>query len=80
MCLFGPGAVYDGVAGPGCEMFASDGYSVEVWLAVRPVVYLRSDVTVKDLTITESGTEQDWTTSLPDGYSEENLEYGQIKN
>ena len=59
------------------ELFYSDDAR---WLAVRPVVYLRSDVTVKDLTITESGTEQEWTTSLPDSYPGENLEYGQIKN
>ena len=79
-CAFGPGAVYGGGAGTGCGVFVSDGCSDAVWLAVRPVVYLRSDVTVKDLTITESGTEQDWTTSLPDSYSGEDLEYGQIKN
>ena len=69
-----------GFAGTGRGLFSSDGGSVASWLAVRPVVYLRSDVTVKDLTITESGTEQDWTTSLPDSYSGEDLEYGQIKN
>lgn len=79
-CYFGPGAVTGGTAGTGSGMFISDGFSGAVWLAVRPVVYLRSDVTVKDLTITESGTEQEWTTSLPDSYSGENLEYGQIKN
>ena len=70
----------DGFAGAGCGMFASDGDSVEGWLAVRPVVYLRSDVTVKDLTITESGTEETWTTSVPNSYPGENLEYGQITN
>lgn len=79
-CSFGPGAVSGGDAGAGCEVFSSDGDSGAGWLAVRPVVYLRSDVTVKDLTITESGTEQEWTTSLPGSYSGENLEYGQIKN
>ena len=79
-CAFGPGAVGDGFAGTGFGMFRSGGGSGEAWLAVRPVVYLRSDVTVKDLTITESGTEQEWTTSLPDSYPGENLEYGQIKN
>ena len=79
-CYFGPGAVYDGFAGTGCVVFLSDGDSGECWLAVRPVVYLRSDVTVKDLTITESGTEETWTTSVPNSYSGENLEYGQITN
>ena len=70
----------DGNAGTGYEMFNSDGNSNEKWLAVRPVVYLRSDVTVKDLTITESGTEETWTTSVPNSYPGENLEYGQITN
>lgn len=79
-CYFGPGAVHVGGAGTGCVLFASDGFSDELWLAVRPVVYLRSDVTVKDLTITESGTEETWTTSVPNSYSGENLEYGQITN
>ena len=79
-CAFGPGAVVGGGAGAGCGMFNSDGNSNEAWLAVRPVVYLRSDVTVKDLTITESGTEETWTTSVPNSYSGENLEYGQITN
>lgn len=68
------------VAGTGYGMFYSGGISRELWLAVRPVVYLRSDVTVKDLTITESGTEETWTTSVPNSYSGENLEYGQITN
>ena len=79
-CSFGPGAVSGGFAGTGYGVFASDGRSSERWLAVRPVVYLRSDVTVKDLTITESGTEETWTTSVPNSYSGENLEYGQITN
>lgn len=79
-CYFGPGAVSGGCAGTGCGVFDSVGGSHELWLAVRPVVYLRSDVTVKDLTITESGTEETWTTSVPNSYSGENLEYGQITN
>lgn len=79
-CGFGPGAVCVGCAGTGCGLFFSVGSSLERWLAVRPVVYLRSDVTVKDLTITESGTEETWTTSVPNSYSGENLEYGQITN
>ena len=79
-CVFGPGAVHGGGAGTGYGVFGSGGVSIARWLAVRPVVYLRSDITVKDLTITESGTEQEWTTSLPGSYSEEDLEYGQIKN
>ena len=79
-CAVGPGAVRAGSAGAGCVMFYSYGYSGELWLAVRPVVYLRSDVTVNDLTINESGTEERWTTSIPNSYSGEDLEYGQITN
>lgn len=79
-CYFGPGSVYGGGAGTSGGLFHCKGYSFTEWHAVRPVVYLRSDVTVKDLTITESGTEQDWTTSLPDSYTGVASKYGQIKN
>ena len=79
-CNFGPGVVYEGYVGTGYYMFFSGGYTYADWHAVRPVVYLRSDVTVKDLTTTESGTEQDWTTSAGGSSSGEDLEYGQIKN
>ena len=45
---------------------------------MRPVVYLMSDVTVKDLSITEDGEEETWTTSVPNSFSGENLDYGEI--
>ena len=77
-CYFGPGCVGGGIAGTGCVMFGSRGNSGEGWLAVRPVVYLMSDVTVKDLSITEDGEEETWTTSTPNSFSVENLDYGEI--
>ena len=77
-CYFGPGAVVGGVAGSGRDLFASFGFSVVEWLAVRPVVYLQSGVTVADLSISSSGSEEPWTTTLPDSYLGTLLEYGQI--
>ena len=77
-CDFGPGAVSGGFAGTGNGLFSSGGNSFAEWLAVRPVVYLQSGVTVDDLSISSSGTEENWTTTLPDSFSSERLEYGQI--
>ena len=77
-CHFGPGAVVRGGAGTGGGLFFSYGDSSAAWLAVRPVVYLQSGVTVDDLSISSSGTEENWTTTLPDRFSSERLEYGQI--
>ena len=68
-CSFGPGVVGNGIAGSGgSSLFYSYGDAGEVGLAVCPVVYLQSNVTVKDLT-TEKGSEPDeskWTWSMPD--------------
>ena len=77
-CSFGPGAVGGDGAGAGGALFFSHGYSRTYWLAVRPVVYLQSGVTVDDLSISSSGTEENWTTTLPYISSSEKLEYGQI--
>ena len=78
-CHFGPGAVVVGAAGTcGCALFNSDGNSDAWGLAVRPVVYLQSGVTVDDLSISSSGTEENWMTTLPDRFPSERLEYGQI--
>ena len=79
-CIFGPGTVNVGYAVAGSVMFRSGGYSITMWLAVRPVVYLMSDVTVNDLKITNIGKEEEWTTSIPDSYTGENLYYGKITN
>ena len=76
-CYFGPGAVDEGYAVAGGGSFFSYGDSSAAWLAVRPVVYLQSGVTVDDLSISSSGTEENWMTTLP-FFPSERLEYGQI--
>ena len=77
-CDFGPGGVGGGVAARGGgALFFSDGGSVEDRFGVRPVVYLKSDITVEELTISESGTEEEWTTET--GFvNDAGLGYGQI--
>lgn len=77
-CYFGPGAVYEGNAGTGRGLFDSGGRSIAVWLAVRPVVYLQSGVTVDDLSVSSTGKEEKWTTTLPDSFDSNHLKYGQI--
>ncbi len=78
-CCFGPGAVYGGIAFVGSDFFCSDGISFARWMAVRPVVSLKSDVTIDDLSVSNEGSEANWTTSLPDSYTGESLTYGQIQ-
>lgn len=78
VCGFGPGAVYEGSAGAGYELFYSGGGSGAGWLAVRPVVYLQSGVTVDDLSVSSTGKEEKWTTTLPDSFDSNHLKYGQI--
>ena len=75
---FGPGGVSEGVATTVSGLFNSNGGSFALCYAVRPVVYLQSGVTVDDLSISSSGTEENWTTTLPYSSSSEKLEYGQI--
>lgn len=77
-CYFGPGAVDGGNAGAGYVLFDSVGNSDAVCLAVRPVVYLQSGVTVNDLSVSLTGREEKWTTTLPDSFDSNHLEYGQI--
>lgn len=77
-CGFGPGAVDGGFAGAGFVLFNSNGYSGAEWLAVRPVVYLQSGVTVDDLSVSSTGKEEKWTTTLPDSFDSNHLKYGQI--
>lgn len=78
--FFGAGCVMTGYAGTGYALFCSDGLNGSRWLAVRPIVTLKSDTTVKDLTITESGTEETWTTSIPNNHVGELADYGEIIN
>ena len=77
-CNFGPGAVDGGYAGTGYDLFSSVGNSNALWLAVRPVVYLQSEVTVDDLSISSIGSEEEWTTTLSYSHTER-VEYGQIR-
>ena len=77
-CNFGPGAVREGFAGTGVALFTSVGTSHASWLAVRPVVYLQSGVTVDDLSVSSTGKEEKWTTTLPDSFDSNHLKYGQI--
>ena len=77
-CGFGPGAVHGGDAGAGGGLFGSYGRSNARWLAVRPVVYLQSGVTVDDLSVSSTGKEEKWTTTLPDSFDSNHLKYGQI--
>lgn len=77
-CYFGPGAVVEGIAGTGYGLFISYGNSCARWLAVRPVVYLQSGVTVDDLSVSSTGREEEWTATLPDSFDSKSLEYGQI--
>lgn len=78
VCGFGPGAVTEGGAGAGYVLFDSVGVSGAEWLAVRPVVYLQSGVTVDDLSVSSTGKEEKWTTTLPDSFDSNHLKYGQI--
>lgn len=59
-------------------MFNSNGNANANGFAVRPVVYLKSEVTINDLKIEKSGEEETWTTSAG-WYNEYSLSYGQIK-
>lgn len=78
-CTFGLEAVNEGLAGTdGSGLFYSNGGSIAACLAVRPVVYLQSGVTVDDLSISSSGSEEPWTTILSDSFPRTSLEYGQI--
>ena len=77
-CSFGPGAVNGGGAGTGVVLFRSLGRSNAGGLAVRPVVYLQSEVTVDDLSVSSTGSEEEWTT-VPNMGDVKGLEYGQIR-
>ena len=68
-CNFGPGAVYGGAAGAGYGLFYSNGHSRARRMAVRPVVYLQSGVTVDDLSVSSTGSEEEWTTTIPNSYT-----------
>ena len=58
---FGPGGVYDGYVDSDYYLFDSDGGWDAFGLAVRPVVYLNSEITVEDLHVID-GQEDNWST------------------
>ena len=76
-CNFGPGAVFDGFVARGHNSFYSGGRFHVLWFGVRPVVYLKSNILLKDVTISSSGSEAEWTETAG-GDSGNPLEYGQI--
>ena len=59
--FFGPGYVRGGRVGSVGDLFYSYGYWFAGGLAVRPVVYLNSEVTVEDLHVID-GQEDNWST------------------
>ena len=59
---FGAGAVYDGIADSGRGLFYSNGYWRAIGCAVRPVVVLKSSVTVDQLEVVADKTEATWDT------------------
>ena len=52
-CNFGPGAVFSGGAVTGIYLFDSDGFSIESWLSVRPVMVLASKIKKDRLPLVE---------------------------
>ena len=59
IAFFGPGYVHRGRVSSGDYLFGSFGYWIARGLAVRPVVYLNSEITVEDLHVID-GQEDNW--------------------
>ena len=59
---FGPGIVYVGYASSGGSLFYSDGTWYAVGLAVRPVVVLKSNITIDQVKVIPDEAEEPWTT------------------
>ena len=77
---FETGCVNKGTIGSQLMLYTSwKGQYADMLNAVRPVVYLKPDTTINDLTITSNGSEEAWTSSLPKGYLiNKTQEYGKI--
>ena len=72
---FGPGAVRNGVAySGGGYLFSSGGYWYAVGCAVRPVVSLKSNVSVKQVQKIDDQTESKWSTTGGQEYGSGNLD------
>ena len=66
---FGPGAVYNGYAYSGsCDLFYSYGGWRAYGFAVRPVVVLKSNITVEQIQVIEDQTEETWSTTGGNDY------------
>ena len=59
---FGPGVVHGGCADLGSRLFSSDGNWYAVGFAVRPVVVLKSNITVDQIHKIEAPVEEQWST------------------
>ena len=72
--FMGPGSAYEGVASAGSyDLFGSDGRWNAFGFAVRPVVSLKSNVTVKQLQKIDDQTESKWSTTSGQEYGSGNL-------
>ena len=72
---FGPGAVYNGYAYSGsCDLFYSYGGWRAYGFAVRPVVVLKSNITVEQIQVMEAQTEETWQASGGNRYGDGNIE------
>ena len=70
---FGTGAVVEGAVYSGSGLFSSVGAVGECFLGVRPVVSLKSEVSLDDLTFSSTGSEPAWEGSNGDGFVSSNL-------
>lgn len=70
---FGPGAVRGGIAFSGNGLFGSDGGWGANGCAVRPVVVLKSNVTVDQVKVVSDKTEATWSTSGGNSYGSGNI-------
>ena len=71
---FGPGVVYYGGVFSGRNLFYSKGTWYAGGFAVRPVVILKSDVTVNDVHKIADQTEQEWNTEGGNSYGSGNYD------
>lgn len=57
--FFGPGVVYGGDIGSGLNMFSNYGAWSTVKMGVRPIISIKTDITLEEIGITE-GEEERW--------------------
>lgn len=66
--VFGPGIVREGYVGSGDYLFDSRDYWIAFGFAVRPVVSLKSNITVDDIKVVTGKTEETWSRTGGIGY------------